>query len=124
MSQYPDCNSKVYLTEMTVPLDISRLEEAIQDKDGFKKLVLPKGHTKLVESLVQMHTRLPSAPDTSELSTLSREFQMDLIRGKGKGLIILLHGAPGVGKTSTAGKFPRQPEISYGRARVLHPQNL
>jgi broad-specificity NMP kinase len=24
----------------------------------------------------------------------------------GKGLIILLHGAPGVGKTSTAGKFP------------------
>ncbi|KAF2232372.1 P-loop containing nucleoside triphosphate hydrolase protein, partial [Viridothelium virens] len=27
---------------------------------------------------------------------------MDLVRGKGKGLIILLHGAPGVGKTSTA----------------------
>lgn len=28
--------------------------------------------------------------------------QIDLIRGKGKGLIILLHGVPGVGKTSTA----------------------
>lgn len=27
---------------------------------------------------------------------------MDLVKGKGKGLIILLHGAPGVGKTSTA----------------------
>lgn len=27
---------------------------------------------------------------------------MDLVRGKGKGIIILLHGAPGVGKTSTA----------------------
>ena len=27
---------------------------------------------------------------------------VDLVRGKGKGLIILLHGAPGVGKTSTA----------------------
>lgn len=26
----------------------------------------------------------------------------DLIRGKGKGIIILLHGAPGVGKTATA----------------------
>jgi SpoVK/Ycf46/Vps4 family AAA+-type ATPase len=26
----------------------------------------------------------------------------DLIRGKGKGLIILLHGVPGVGKTATA----------------------
>lgn len=30
------------------------------------------------------------------------EFQMDVVKGKGKGLIILLHGAPGVGKTSTA----------------------
>jgi SpoVK/Ycf46/Vps4 family AAA+-type ATPase len=28
--------------------------------------------------------------------------QMDLIKGKGKGLIILLHGPPGVGKTLTA----------------------
>ena len=27
----------------------------------------------------------------------------DIVRGKGKGLIVLLHGAPGVGKTSTAG---------------------
>jgi AAA+ superfamily predicted ATPase len=27
---------------------------------------------------------------------------MDLVRGKGKGLIILLHGVPRVGKTSTA----------------------
>lgn len=26
----------------------------------------------------------------------------DLIRGKGRGLVILLHGAPGVGKTATA----------------------
>jgi SpoVK/Ycf46/Vps4 family AAA+-type ATPase len=29
-----------------------------------------------------------------------REF--DVVKGTGKGLIILLHGAPGVGKTSTA----------------------
>jgi ATP-dependent Lon protease len=27
---------------------------------------------------------------------------VDLVRGKGKGLVILLHGAPGVGKTTTA----------------------
>jgi len=26
----------------------------------------------------------------------------DLIRGKGRGLVILLHGVPGVGKTATA----------------------
>ena len=28
--------------------------------------------------------------------------EVDLVRGKGKGLIILLHGVPGVGKTATA----------------------
>lgn len=30
--------------------------------------------------------------------------EVDLVRGKGKGCIILIHGAPGVGKTSTAGE--------------------
>jgi hypothetical protein len=30
----------------------------------------------------------------------------DWIRGKGKGIIFLLHGEPGVGKTYTAGEFP------------------
>lgn len=29
-------------------------------------------------------------------------YDSDIVRGKGKGLIVLLHGAPGVGKTSTA----------------------
>lgn len=29
----------------------------------------------------------------------------DLIAGKGSGLIMLLHGGPGTGKTLTAGKF-------------------
>jgi SpoVK/Ycf46/Vps4 family AAA+-type ATPase len=30
------------------------------------------------------------------------EAPFELVRGKGRGLIILLHGVPGVGKTSTA----------------------
>jgi SpoVK/Ycf46/Vps4 family AAA+-type ATPase len=34
----------------------------------------------------------------------------DLIAGKGNGLIMLLHGGPGTGKTLTAGK-----SISYVR---------
>jgi hypothetical protein len=28
----------------------------------------------------------------------------DIIKGKGKGMVFLLHGEPGVGKTLTAGK--------------------
>lgn len=35
-------------------------------------------------------------------AVMKRSLQFDLVKGKGKGLIILLHGAPGVGKTSTA----------------------
>lgn len=32
------------------------------------------------------------------------KWSADFVRGKGNGLIFLLHGKPGVGKTCTAGK--------------------
>jgi ATP-dependent 26S proteasome regulatory subunit len=35
----------------------------------------------------------------------SVEKMNDIIRGKGNGLIILLHGSPGTGKTLTAERF-------------------
>lgn len=38
----------------------------------------------------------------ADLDELEASHDADLVRGKGKGLVILLHGAPGVGKTSTA----------------------
>ncbi|KAI1178991.1 hypothetical protein F4777DRAFT_13913 [Nemania sp. FL0916] len=63
------------------------------ESDGFKKLVLPNGHKKIVRALINTHARKVD-------SELRREF--DVVTGKGRGLIILLHGAPGVGKTSTA----------------------
>lgn len=49
-------------------------------------------------ALVKSHA-LGSGLDGNDVSNKQ---QVDLIRGKGKGLIILLHGVPGVGKTSTA----------------------
>ena len=39
----------------------------------------------------------------------------DFVRGKGSGLIFLLHGAPGVGKTCTAGKYARIRLITSSR---------
>ncbi|RAH70577.1 ATP-binding protein [Aspergillus aculeatinus CBS 121060] len=70
---------------------------ADQPRDrGWNSLVLPPGHKQMVHSLVQAHFR------HRREEALDRNSQADLIRGKGKGLIILLHGAPGVGKTSTA----------------------
>lgn len=88
----------------TVPLNIDLLQD-IKESDtldgqnsGFDDLVIPGEYKKIVKALVKSHA-LGSRPAENE----SRDRQqIDLIRGKGKGLIILLHGVPGVGKTSTA----------------------
>ncbi|KAF5501636.1 Ribosome biogenesis ATPase RIX7 [Colletotrichum siamense] len=48
---------------------------------------------RMIRSAVAAHFRSKQGPSTSDL---------DPVRGKGKGLVILLHGAPGVGKTATA----------------------
>ena len=64
------------------------------ENDGFQKLVLPDGHKEIVRALINTHAQKADS-DASR-----REF--DVVKGKGRGLIILLHGAPGVGKTSTA----------------------
>lgn len=70
-------------------------------------------HKGMIISLISQHFR-------DKGSATSQQEQVDIVRGKGsriwhlvyelmltfytgKGLILLLHGAPGVGKTSTAG---------------------
>ncbi|KAK8054514.1 hypothetical protein PG994_009581 [Apiospora phragmitis] len=62
---------------------------------AFDRLELPDGHRQMVRSLVTQHFRGKRASNKKDART-------DIIRGKGKGLIMLLHGAPGVGKTTTA----------------------
>ncbi|KAI0439890.1 hypothetical protein F4803DRAFT_21152 [Xylaria telfairii] len=63
--------------------------------EGFDELVLPPGHGDMVKSMIRQHLR------DRTLSSINRD-KADVVRGKGRGLIILLHGVPGVGKTSTA----------------------
>ncbi|KAI1753757.1 hypothetical protein F4782DRAFT_545533 [Xylaria castorea] len=76
-----------------VLLNINLIKDVEQESE-WKNLFLPPGHQEMVQAMVQgmveTHTK-----------------GMDLVRGKGnlgegKGCIILLHGVPGVGKTSTA----------------------
>ncbi|KAI3391093.1 hypothetical protein diail_7971 [Diaporthe ilicicola] len=59
------------------------------------QLVLPQGHKDIVKSLISQHFQ-------DKVTKRYEAEEKDVVRGKGKGLIILLHGAPGVGKTSTA----------------------
>ena len=82
-------------------LDVSNLKPVEYNKDAFSSLILPGNLKKTLSSLVTLQKA-----DTSQFD--------DLIEGKGKGLILLLHGPPGVGKTFTAGKYMRQLVMSLG----------
>ena len=78
--------------------DIKEHDSLEGQNSGFDDLVIPDEYKRIVKALVKSHA-LGSQP-TGNRGTERQ--QIDLIRGKGKGLIILLHGVPGVGKTSTA----------------------
>lgn len=70
---------------------LSQLQPVPFNKDSFKKLVIKPNHEAVLKAMVK--------------SYLSNDAEFnDLIKGKGRGLVILLHGSPGVGKTLTAGK--------------------
>lgn len=67
---------------------------------SFEDLVLPRGHGILLQALIKNHVRVPR--QSSDANDITEPVSLDIVAGKGKGLIILLHGVPGVGKTSTA----------------------
>ncbi|KLU91079.1 hypothetical protein MAPG_09602 [Magnaporthiopsis poae ATCC 64411] len=60
----------------------------------FEQLVLPDSQKELVQALVSEHTQRTTDPKTAAFD--------DIVKGKGRGLILVLHGPPGVGKTLTA----------------------
>ncbi|KAI1131677.1 hypothetical protein F5Y10DRAFT_285609 [Nemania abortiva] len=64
--------------------------------DPWKELYLPRGHKEMIQALVRNHLDGFQGLGKTETTLV------DLVRGKGRGLTILLHGPPGVGKTSTA----------------------
>jgi hypothetical protein len=70
--------------------DVRKISEMIYDEHAFEHLVLSEEKKHLISSLV------------TSASLKDNRFD-DFIRGKGKSLIFLLHGEPGVGKTYTAG---------------------
>jgi hypothetical protein len=74
--------------------NISNLKPVEYNKDAFASLLLPKNLKKTLSSLLKLQ------------EVNSAQFD-DFIEGKGKGLIVLLHGPPGVGKTFTAGQSIR-----------------
>jgi DNA polymerase III delta prime subunit len=68
---------------------VEKLRPVIWDEQVISRLVIPQDRKELVQALVTEHIQGQSEFD-------------DTIKGKGKGIIFLLHGPPGVGKTLTA----------------------
>ncbi|KAF4827775.1 putative cell division cycle ATPase [Colletotrichum tropicale] len=75
-------------------LDVGGIDlDTEQSSVTLDDIQMDQNRRKMIRSSVSAHFRDKTKPSTSEL---------DMFRGKGKGLVILLHGAPGVGKTATA----------------------
>jgi len=69
-------------------LTVDRISDVIWKKEAFTKVVMDPKAKEIVRALI-----------TKQLAS---ERSTDLIEGKGNGLILLLHGGPGTGKTLTA----------------------
>ncbi|KAI0548396.1 hypothetical protein F4679DRAFT_551013 [Xylaria curta] len=85
-------------TRKWATFDIDRLEEIPPSDEGWNNLVIKDYIKDTVLALVKNHER----PRGSQAMIQGALSSVDLVQGKGRGLIILLHGEPGVGKTSTA----------------------
>ena len=95
-------------------LDVNKIEPVELSTESFEQLQILPQYKRLVESQVSMHST-GIKPASDSVGKAEGDKREDLVRGKGKGLIILLHGVPGVGKTSTAecvAEYTNRPMLS------------
>ncbi|VUC30849.1 unnamed protein product [Clonostachys rosea] len=92
-----------------VHLLVHQIRPVCWNKVAFDQLVLPKRTKKLIKGLVMV--RKPTG-DGSKFQSGFRGKRDDIIAGKGSGLIMLLHGGPGTGKTLTAAEEAEMPLYS------------
>lgn len=69
---------------------VSGIRDIEWNEKAFESLVLPENQKSIVKALVESHT-------FNEAQNID-----DVIQGKGRGLVAVLHGPPGTGKTLTA----------------------
>ena len=81
-----------FTTKRWYMLKVALIEDIEFNTEAFESLLLPKHQKQMIHSLIKVHTSQGMGFD-------------DIIKGKGKGMVFLLHGVPGTGKTLTAGKL-------------------
>jgi hypothetical protein len=69
---------------------VSGISDVMFNDQAFESLVLPENHKSIVKALVSSH------------AFQAHRSIDDIISGKGRGLVAVLHGPPGTGKTLTA----------------------
>ncbi|KAF5699493.1 P-loop containing protein [Fusarium mundagurra] len=95
-----------FLVDLVEPVELTQ--------DAFHKLVLPAEKKEILSSLIS--SRSVDAFTTD-----------DFIEGKGRGLIVLLHGPPGVGKTFTAeaiADYTQRPLLAVNSGQFIGPTTL
>ena len=98
--------------KLWVELSVSHISDIEWDTGAFDSLVLPESQKRIVRALVESH---------SKQSTKKGSGFDDFIKGKGKGLVAVLHGRPGVGKTLTAegiSEFLKKPLYCVGAGEL------
>jgi hypothetical protein len=80
--------------KLWVEFAVEHIREIVFNPGAFDSLVLPESQKTIVKALVESHSGKAANKKTPGID--------DIIRGKGKGLVAVLHGRPGVGKTLTA----------------------
>lgn len=102
-----------FTTKQFLEFFVEDLEDIEWNSKCFDELVLDPAIKKTVQALVSMHSQ-------------KRESFDDIVKGKGMGLVCVLHGPPGVGKTLTAecvAEFVKRPlyMVSSGDRKFPSP---
>ncbi|KAL4971740.1 hypothetical protein BDW66DRAFT_155364 [Aspergillus desertorum] len=92
-------------------VDVRNMEPVGDDEATTPTLIINPSHESILRGLVDSHFRRRNLREKHGAFNIDQ----DIIANKGRGLIILLSGVPGVGKTSTAEK------IAHSWKRPLFP---
>lgn len=84
-----------------LPIDLNFLQPVKCEQGVFENLRILKDYKDIVRGLVASHFEKKKI-ERRYVDMATEGPSQDLIQGKGRGLVVLLHGVPGVGKTATA----------------------
>lgn len=89
-------------------VDVCRLTPTDFKNNAFEQLQLPHTDKAIIQAAVHSHLRRQNLDRAISNGSKQQLKGQDFIIGKGRGLLIMLHGAPGVGKTATAEAIAQQ----------------